>query len=163
MCDVMRWCRREAGSPPVGGDVGYSASDSQRYRRGLMTGPDMTLVAGGRKQVRRGRGPVLHAVFFGALAAIGIATIVYLLEPRWAEAPAPLDAPRLPIAVAGVIFNIAPAAIRVPLQGRAGPQERGDLAYVWPDLIPPDSHTAGSMARLFVTIEASQSTMPPSE
>jgi hypothetical protein len=31
--------------------------------------------------------------------------MVYLLAPRWAEAPAPLDAPRLPIMVAGVVFN----------------------------------------------------------
>jgi hypothetical protein len=123
----------------------------------------MTLLAGGRAGARRGRGPVLNALFFAGLGAVGIASIVYLLAPRWEEEQAPLDAPRLPISVAGVIFNIAPAAIRVPLQRRAGPQERVDLAYVWPDLTPPETHTPGSTGRLFVTIEASQSTMLPSE
>jgi hypothetical protein len=123
----------------------------------------MTILAGGRNPARRGRGPVLHALLFVGLAAIGIASIVYLLVPRWAEAPVPLDAPRLPIVVAGVVFNIAPAAIRIPLQRRTGPQDRVDLAYVWPDLTPPDSHLAGSMARMFVTIEPSQTTLPPAE
>jgi hypothetical protein len=124
----------------------------------------MSLLAGGRNPARRSRrGPVLHALFLAAFAALGIASIVYLLAPRWAEAPAPLDAPRLPIVVAGVVFNIAPAAIRVPLQRRAGPQDRVDLAYVWPDLTPPDSHVGGSVARMFVTIEPSRSTLLPSE
>ena len=124
----------------------------------------MALLAGGRNLARRGRGgPVLHALFFIALAAIAVAAIVHLLAPRWDEAQAPLDAPRLPIVVAGVVFNIAPAAIRVPLQRRAGLQERLDLAYAWPDLTPPDSHAAGSAARMFVTIEAAQSALLPSE
>ena len=78
--------------------------------------------------------------FFAALAALGIASIVYLLMPRWGEDQAPVDAPRLPISIAGVVFNIAPAAIRFPVQRRAGPQDRVDLAYVWPELRPPDSH-----------------------
>jgi hypothetical protein len=126
--------------------------------------PAMALLAGGRNLARRGRGgPVLHALFFIALAAIAVAAIVHLLAPRWDEAQAPLDAPRLPIVVAGVVFNIAPAAIRVPLQRRAGLQERLDLAYAWPDLTPPDSRAAGSAARLFVTIEAAQSALLPSE
>ncbi len=122
----------------------------------------MTLLSGGRR-ARRGRGPLLQALVLGGLSAAGIASIVYLLAPRWAAAPAPLDAPRLPIAVAGVVFNIPPAAIRVPVQRRAGPQDRVDLAYVWPDLNPPDAHGPGSAARLFVTIEAPQPTMLPSE
>jgi hypothetical protein len=123
----------------------------------------MTLLAGGRNRARRGRGPILHALSFAGLAAIGIVSIVYLLAPRWDEAPAPIDAPRLPIVVAGVVFNIAPAAIRIPLQRRAGPQDRVDLAYVWPDLTPPDSHAAGSTARMFVTVEAAPAGLLPSE
>ena len=124
----------------------------------------MSLLAGGRNLVWRGRGGLLlNAFLFAGFAALATASMVYLLAPRWAEAPAPLDAPRLPIMVAGVVFNIAPAAIRVPLQRRAGPQDRVDLAYVWPDLTPPDSHVTGSLARLFVTIEASRSNLLPSE
>jgi hypothetical protein len=93
----------------------------------------MTLLAGGRNLAWRGRGGLLlNALLFAGFSALATASIVYLLAPRWAEAPAPLDAPRLPIVVAGVVFNIAPAAIRVPLQRRAGPQDRVDLAYAWP-------------------------------
>jgi hypothetical protein len=124
----------------------------------------MTLLAGGRNLGWRGRGGlVLNALLFAGFAGLATASMVYLLAPRWTEAPAPLGAPRLPIVVAGVVFNIAPAAIRIPLQRRTGSQDRVDLAYTWPDLTPPDSHVAGSMARMFVTIEASQSTLRPSE
>jgi hypothetical protein len=121
----------------------------------------MALTAGG--QTRRPRGPIMHAVLFGALAVLGVAAIVYLLMPRWSVEQAPVDAPRLPISIAGIVFNIAPAAVRFPVQRRAGPQDRVDLAYVWPDLSPPDSHAGVSMARLFVAIEPAQSTMLPSE
>jgi hypothetical protein len=121
----------------------------------------MALLAG--RQTRRARGPILHAVLFGALAALGIGAIVYLLMPRWSVDQVSDDAPRLPISIAGVVFNIAPAAIRFPVQRRAGPQDRVDLAYVWPDLNPPDVHAGVSMARLFVAIEPAQSTMLPSE
>ena len=124
----------------------------------------MTLLASGRHLAWRGRGGLwLNALLFAGFAALATASMVYVLAPRWAGAPAPLDAPRLPIVVAGVVFNIAPAAIRVPLQRRAGLQERLDLAYAWPDLTPPDSHAAGSAARMFVTIEAAQSALLPSE
>jgi hypothetical protein len=123
----------------------------------------MALLAGGQNRARHGRGPLLHALFFAALAALGIASIVYLLLPRWSVDQAPDDAPRLPISIAGVVFNIAPAAIRFPVQRRAGPQDRVDLAYVWPELTPPDSHAVVSMTRLFVAIEPAQSTMLPSE
>ena len=73
----------------------------------------MTLLAGGRNLVWRGRGGLLlSALLFAGFAALATASMVYLLAPRWAEAPSPLDAPRLPIVVAGVIFNIAPAGGR---------------------------------------------------
>jgi hypothetical protein len=103
---------------------------------------------------------VLHALFLTSLGAAGIAAIVYLLAPRWAATAVPLDAPRLPIAVAGEVFNIPPAAIRVQVQRRAGPQERVDLVYAWPELAPPDPRAPGSAARLFVSIEASASMLP---
>jgi len=111
--------------------------------------PDMALLAGGQNRARRARGRSCTAVFVAVLAAVGIASIVYLLLPRWIVEQAPVDAPRLPISIAGVVFNIAPAAIRFPVQRRAGPQDRVDLAYTWPDLGAPDSHAGVSMARLF--------------
>ena len=121
----------------------------------------MALLAGG--QTRRVRGPILHAVLLAALAALGAASIIYLLMPRWSIEQAGVDAPRLPISIAGVVFNIAPAAIRFPVQRRAGPQERIDLAYVWPDLSPPDTHAGLSMPHLFVDIEPAPSAMLPAE
>ncbi len=48
-----------------------------------------------------------------------------------------LDAPALPITVAGVLFQVPPAAIRATVQRHAGPQERIDLAFLWPSLKPP--------------------------
>ena len=66
----------------------------------------MSLLAGGPNLVWRGRGGLLlNAFLFAGFAALATASMVYLLAPRWAEAPAPLDAPRLPIMVAGVVFN----------------------------------------------------------
>jgi len=78
-----------------------------------------------------------------------------------------LDAPSLPIVVAGVAFNIEPAAIRMSVQRRPGTQERVDLAYLWPSLVPPDpAHkpTVGAPVdpneRLFVTIQSGDGTLP---
>jgi hypothetical protein len=69
--------------------------------------------------------------------------------------------------VAGVYFNIEPAAIRMAVQRRPGTQERIDLAYLWPSLTPPDPAlrpTVGAPVdpneRLFVTIAAGDSTLP---
>ena len=55
-----------------------------------------------------------------------------------AGAPVALDAPSLPIVVAGIAFNIEPAAIRIAMQRHPGAQERVDLVYLWPSLKPPD-------------------------
>src|SRR5262249_56024090 len=83
-----------------------------------------------------------------------------------------LDAPSLPITVAGVAFNLSPAAIRVPVQRRPGAQERVDLAFQWPSLEPPDPNakppapdtvpeTLQAFARVFMTIATAAHTLPP--
>jgi len=55
---------------------------------------------------------LLPFVVFAAVAFTAFVYIGYVLWPRW---PTPrLDAPALPITVAGVAFNLPPAAIRVP-------------------------------------------------
>jgi hypothetical protein len=112
---------------------------------------------------RRGGTVVLIGSIFASATIVAVASIAYLLQPRWSETPAPADVPPLPIVVAGVVFNVPPAAIRIPMQRRAGPQERIDLAYLWPDLTPPDGTAAASMPRLFVTIEGAQPTLAPAE
>ncbi|SRR5579871_1775844 len=114
-------------------------------------------------RLRRAGAWTLFALPFAGVAVLAVGSIVYLLQPGWSDAAMPADAPPLPIVVAGVVFNVPPAAIRIPLQRRAGPQERVDLAYRWPDLTPPDSHSADLSARLFVTIEVPQTSMSPTE
>jgi hypothetical protein len=86
------------------------------------------------------------------------------------------DAPALPITIAGVAFNLPPAAIRVPVQRRPGAHERIDLAFLWPSLEPPDPHAktapavtdgtpapAPTMDRLFVTLSAASDRLAPAE
>ena len=59
---------------------------------------------------------LLPLIVFAAVAFTSFVYIGYVLWPRW---PTPrLDAPALPITVAGVAFNLPPAAIRVPVQRR---------------------------------------------
>jgi hypothetical protein len=123
----------------------------------------MTLV---RKRFRRLRHAAMWSLFallFSSIASLAIGSIAYLLQSGWSEAAAPGGAPSLPIVIAGAVFNVPPAAIRIPLQRRAGPQARIDLAYQWPELAPPDPHATGPSSRLFVTIEELQAPMPPLE
>ena len=116
-----------------------------------------------------GRSPLAAPLLlFAAAALLAAAYVAYVLWPRWPEAPVTLDAPSLPIVVAGVAFNIEPAAIRMAVQRRPGTQARVDIAYLWPSLTPPDpalKPTVGAPvdpnARLFVTIAAGDSTLPP--
>ena len=130
--------------------------------------------AGGRRRRRRaGRSPLLltlaalAAPAFAALAFIG-----YVLWPRWPGPPAGPDAPALPITVAGVAFNLPPAAIRVPVQRRPGAQERVDLAFLWPSLAPPDPNVkppppapgaAPTPERIFVTVSAAGDAPHPAD
>jgi len=134
----------------------------------------MTLTDIGRAGGRRWRGQrrgllllplvVLFALIFGAVGYIG-----YVLWPRWPGPPVAHDAPPLPITIAGVAFNVSPAAMRVPMQRRPGAHERVDLSYLWPSLEPPDPTTGvptaptRTLERLFVTIAVAGNAMPPTE
>src|SRR6516225_9628033 len=65
---------------------------------------------------------LLPLIVFATVAFTAFVYIGYVLWPRW---PTPrLDAPALPITVAGVAFNLPPAAIRVPVQRRPGARAR---------------------------------------
>jgi hypothetical protein len=109
-------------------------------------------------------GPVL---LFAAATLIAAVYVAYVLWPRWPDKVVTLHAPALPIIVAGVTFNVEPAAIRMAVQRHAGTQERLDLAYLWPSLTPPDpaiQTTVGAPvdpnARLFVTVASGDGTLP---
>src|ERR1041384_4458673 len=114
---------------------------------------------------------LLFALATLIVLVVGAAALVALmLWPRWPGAAVAPDTPALPITVGGVLFNIPPAAIRVPMQRHSGATERLDLAFLWPSLRPPDpapklapSETTPPIDRLFVTIEPQSVGMPPSE
>jgi hypothetical protein len=105
--------------------------------------------------------------------------VTFVLRPTWSGAPVPLNAPAIPVTVAGTIFDVPPAAIRKKVQRHTGPQDRVDLAFMWPSLAPPLDSAGGSEpatessgsssspadagARLFVTIAALGPVLPPLE
>src|SRR5262249_14381524 len=115
---------------------------------------------------------LLPLIVFAAVAFTAFVYIGYVLWPRW---PTPrLDAPALPITVAGVAFHLPPAAIRLPGQRPPGAQERVDLAFLWPSLEPPDPNakppapgtapeTSQAFARVFMTIASAGDTLAPAD
>src|SRR6187401_597831 len=102
---------------------------------------------------------------------VGAAALVALvLWPRWPGTAVAPDAPALPITVGGVLFNVPPAAIRVPVQRHSGAQERLDLAFLWPSLSAPDAsakpaptEAAPPIDRLFISIAPQSIALAPSE
>jgi len=125
-----------------------------------------------RRHRRAGHNPLFGPLALFLIAGTAaISYVGYVLWPRWPDTPVALDAPALPIVVAGSAFNVEPAAIRMRVQRHPGTQERVDLAYVWPTLAPPDPAEQAAapgaavepIERLFVTIEGADGTMPPIE
>jgi hypothetical protein len=121
-----------------------------------------------RRRHRAGHNPLTAPLLvFGLVTVIAALYVAYVLWPRWPDVPVTIDAPSLPIIVAGTTFNIEPAAIRMAVQRRPGTQERVDLAYLWPSLKPPDPTirpTVGAPVdpneRLFVTISSGEGALP---
>jgi len=102
--------------------------------------------------------------------------VAFALWPTWPGTVILLEAPAIPTTVAGVLFDVPPAAIRNVVQRHAGPNDRIDLAFMWPSLLPPPSDAkAGEQARLagstapdpgarfFVTIAPLGPVLPPLE
>jgi hypothetical protein len=120
------------------------------------------------------RGASLGLVFaFTALLiliVLAAAFVALVLWPRWPGVAVAPGAPALPVTVGGVLFNVPPAAIRVPILRRPGAQERLDLAFLWPSLDPPDpaarpapAESVPPIDRLFVTIEPQSSALAPND
>jgi hypothetical protein len=123
-------------------------------------------IAGARRRGVLGR--LAAAMLAGCVMALAGAPIAYMLWPE--PAPVAPDTPSLPITVGGVLFNVPPAAVRVPMQRRSGMQPRIDLAFLWPSLAAPDVASKPAPTslpsindRLFVTLAASDNTLPPIE
>lgn len=131
----------------------------------------------GQRRTRRTVGSLLlpPLLLFLAVALAATSYIAYVLWPRWPGSQVAANAPALPIVVAGVAFNVPPAAIRIPFQRRPGVQGRLDLWFMWPSLAPPKpagaklvqaSHEAAAPRptdRLFVTVTLSSNTLAPPE
>lgn len=106
------------------------------------------------------------AIFIAGVISAGV-WVTYVLWPRWPATDMALDAPSLPITVNGVNFNIPPAAIRNKVQRKAGTQERIDLVFMWPSLMPPDPAvkadpiaSAKAVDRVFLTVASYGNTLP---
>lgn len=112
----------------------------------------------------------LHVILFFAAITLACSYVAYILWPRWPVAPVAIDAPSVPVIVAGVTFNIPPAAIRQAVQRKPGVQERIDLSFLWPSLAAPDPAvkplpvaSSETMDRVFMTITGADGTLPPTE
>ncbi len=101
----------------------------------------MTAHAVVRQKIRRkSRGLLLLPLALLVLLVAAAATFVsYTLWPTWPNARIPLDAPAVPVTVAGVLFNVPQAAIRAAVQRHPGAHERIDLVFLWPSLAPPQA------------------------
>ncbi len=127
----------------------------------------MTMVAGHHRLTGRGAGGGLlqfALLVLISLAVTALGFIGYALWPNSSDADVAVDAPALPITVAGVLFNLPPQAIRVAAQRHSGAQERVDLAFLWPSLAPPDpagpAPALTARDRVFFTIAAAASLAP---
>jgi hypothetical protein len=133
----------------------------------------------GKTRGRAGSVLLLPLVALAALIVAAGSFVSYMLWPTWPGVAVPLNAPAVPMTVAGVLFDVPPAAIRVAVQRQPGPHERIDLVFLWPSLQPPESsdgtaakpvaETAAGAApssasdRLFVTIAELGRALPPIE
>jgi len=134
----------------------------------------MSMFSTARRNGAIGRGKGAAALPI-ALAALGItasiALVVYLLWPTWGTVGSS-EPSRLPISIGGTLFNVPAAAIRMKIQRHSGPQERVDLAFIYPSLEPPeaprhvsasevDQEMAQPIDRIFLSIAAHHDSLAP--
>jgi len=105
----------------------------------------------------------------GTFAALNLVAGAIIIIMGVRAAPIATDAPSVPITVGGVLFNVPPAAIRLPIQRSPGTHERLDLAFLWPSLAPPGlakpvvSDEPPPIDRMFVTIVPQATALSPAE
>ena len=85
----------------------------------------------------RSRSFIAALAIAAATGAAVTALVSYLLWPTWPKTQVSLDAPAMPVIVAGVLFNVPPAAVRPKVQRQPGAHERMDMVFLWPSLTPP--------------------------
>ena len=118
------------------------------------------------------RGGHLLPIALAVVLGVGAVTLVaYLLWPTWSTGGS-RGPERLPVSVGGTLFNVPNAAIRMKIQRHSGPQERVDLAFVYPSLEPPeaprhvsagevDQEMAQPIDRIFLSISAHHDSLAP--
>ena len=79
----------------------------------------------------------LPAALFAGVIVLAVCYIAYVLWPRWPTGPVALDAPSLPITVAGIDLQHSAGGDPPMVQRKPGTQQRVDLAYLWPSLSRP--------------------------
>jgi len=97
---------------------------------------------------RKTRSLLLPLLLLFALSAALVSFLSYVLWPTWPKAATALDAPSLPVIVAGVLFNVPTAAIRTSVERQPGAHERIDLVFLWPSLEPPPPEGIASAEKL---------------
>jgi hypothetical protein len=97
---------------------------------------------------RNTRSLLLPLVLLFALMAALVSFVSYVLWPTWPNGATALDAPALPVIVAGVLFNVPTAAIRASVERQPGAHERIDLVFLWPSLEPPPPEGVASAETL---------------
>lgn len=123
-----------------------------------------------RSSRRNPRAHLIPIAVASALTAGAIGLVAYLLWPTWGTDPA-RGPGRLPVQVGGTLFNVPTAAIRRKIQRHSGPQERVDLAFIFPSLEPPEApkHVSADTVeeqpqpidRIFVSIAAHRDSLAP--
>ncbi|MBR1125624.1 hypothetical protein JQ628_29160 [Bradyrhizobium lablabi] len=116
------------------------------------------------------RGHIVPIIIGATLAAGAIALVAYLLWPTWGTVNAG-GPERLPVSVGGTVFNVPAAAIRRKIQRHSGPQERVDLGFIFPSLMPPEAprHVSADTVeeqpqpidRIFLSISAHRDSLAP--
>jgi hypothetical protein len=126
---------------------------------------------------RGSRGLWLAIAIVVVLMAAAGTFVSYILWPTWPKSGMALDAPAIPVTVAGALFNVPPAAIRAAVQRHPGAHERIDLVFLWPSLAPPtadgqagaktsipddgDAAPVRTDDRVFATIAGLSAVLPP--
>lgn len=87
------------------------------------------------RAARPRRGHLLPIAGSAVVGILAVAAVSYLLWPTW-TVRGTSDPTRLPISIGGTVFNVPTASIRMKVQRRTGPQDRIDLDFGWPSLIP---------------------------
>jgi hypothetical protein len=89
------------------------------------------------RKLHRAKLRLLPVMSGAAIAGAAIAAVAYLLWPTWHQAGASTPG-RIPVSVGETLFNVPVRAFRVKVQTHSGPQDRVDLAFLYPSLAPPE-------------------------